>query len=115
MKNEIGRKGCYRLKSIYLMGCANISVEAVTNLVKTLPDITYVGCDKITHLYKQLASSINPDDCSSKYQIENFEHTVSDSDYDNDDDDIDSDNVFMSKIAAHCPNIKTVKLTINQV
>ena len=114
MKNDKGRKGCYRLKSINLMGCANVSVEAVTNLVKTLPDITYVGSDKITHLYKQLISTI--DDCSRKYQIENFEHTVSDSDYDNDDDDdTDSDEVFMSKIAAHCPNIKTVKLNINQV
>ena len=95
------------------MGCTNVSVEAVTNLVKTLPGITYVGSDKLSHLYKQLVTSFDHDQQSSLYQIENFEHTVTDSD--NDEDDNNSDDVLMSKIAALCPNIQTVKLNINQV
>ena len=95
------------------MGCTNVSVEAVTNLVKTLPGITYVGSDKLSLLYKQLVTSFDHDQQSSLYQIENFEHTVTDSD--NDEDDNNSDDDFMSKIAAHCPNIQTVKLNINQV
>ena len=91
------------LKSLQIVGCSRISIDAVTQLLHSSPSLIHLSCDKFDKVLEQL-SSINT---SHVYKLQNFEHNVS-----NDEEDFEKFLETMSKI---CPDIRTAKLNINQV
>ena len=91
------------LRSLQIVGCTRISIDAVTQLLHSSPSLTHLSCDKLDRVLEQL-SYINT---SHVYKLQNFEHNVS-----NDEEDSEK---FLETMSNICPDIRTAKLNINQV
>lgn len=101
------RVGCSKLKSLQLTGCPKLSTDALIDVLLNLSNLRYVACDKIGELFK------NPRIFQSGkiFQVENFELSVSSNETDAMD---QSDRNYVEKLSSLCPNLRTVKLNINQ-
>ena len=99
--------GCTKLKSLQLTGCPKLSTDALIDVLLNLSNLRYVACDKIGELFK------NPRIFQSGkiFQVENFELSVSSNETDAMD---QSDRNYVEKLSSLCPNLRTVKLNINQ-
>ena len=96
------------MKSLHLTGCTNITVNALSDLLLRLPNLRYVGCDKIEEIFK--SSKIF--ESGKIFQVENFEFIVSSHGTETSDEK-ESERNYVEKVSSVCPGLRRVKLNIN--
>jgi len=87
------------LRSLQLLGCSNVSVDSVLEVLDNQKCLTHVSHDKLPLIFQKIAEKSR----EQVYWLQNYEHNVFD------DEDIET---FIEKLAAVCPYIKTAKLNI---
>ena len=106
-----GTQGCNGLTMLQIMGCHNITVKSVIDLLLNLSNLSYLGYDKIGEVFK--SSSIF--EAKRIYQVQNFEQTVSHMEnMEGNINHVVAHQDFVEKLADICPRLKTVKLNINK-
>ena len=103
--------GCNTLALLQIMGCHNITVKAVIDLLLNLTNLSYLGYDKIGEVFK--SSSIF--EANKIYAVQNFEQTVSHMEnLEGNINHVVAHQDFVEKLSNICPRLKTVKLNINK-
>lgn len=103
--------GCSHLAMLQIMGCHNITVKSVIDLLLNLPNLSYLGYDKIGEVFK--SSSIF--EANKIYAVQNFEQTVSHMEnLEGNINHVVAHQDFVEKLSDICPRLKTVKLNINK-
>ena len=100
--------GCPKLRSLQLTGCPKISVEALSEVLLRLPDLRYVGCDRLEEIFK----SSRMIEAGKTFQVENFEFIVS-SNRTETQEEKEAERHYVEKLSSVCPRLRRVKLNIN--
>ena len=90
------------LRSLQLLGCSNVSVDSVLEVLDNQKCLTHVSHDKLPLIFQKILEKR----FEQVYGLQNYEQNVFD--------DEDSE-TFIEKLAAVCPYIKTAKLNIIKV
>ena len=103
--------GCSSLVMLHIMGCHSVSVKSVVDLLLHLPNLSYLGYEKIGEVFK--SSSIF--EANRTYRVQNFEQTVSHMEnMDGNINHVVAHHDYLQKLSDICPRLKTVKLNINK-